>query len=436
MVIGSFSMYIYYYYSSYRKDLFISRLTSKAQVIQKLDDGQGSEDEISNALIYNDLLTLFEEKIILINSNNDITYTNILESDVLDKNVQIVKKNSIKNRFRYVHNTEEEIVLYRFESGSILFISAIDILGNDKLNNLKSTLILGNIFALMVSFFLGLIFSEKILKPLYGISKTLNIISDNDLSSRLLIPKNKDEIYLISSYFNKMMDRLQRGFINQKNFISHASHEMRTPLTKVLINLEAFKNRTKPGTKANLDLQLAIADTKVAIDLVNGLLQLAIVSKAEELERTLGRLDEVVLAQLSNVQDKYPDIALNFDLKNMDSEFEPILCYFHKDLFPIAIYNLIENAVKYGGGKPVNISIIKENEYSTVEIKDHGLGILTSDLNFIFEPLYRGRNTTSVKGFGIGLSLVKRIFDLHHLKINIESNLNEGTSIAFSIPPS
>jgi signal transduction histidine kinase len=433
IVIGSFSIYIYSYYSSYRKELFISRLTSKADVIQSIDNGQGNEDELSNALIYTDLLTLFEERVVLLNSNYDVIYTNILEQRLVDRYVRLIKRTNVQSGFVYKVDSKHEIIITKFLNGNMLLNGAIDILGIDKMNNLRSTLLLGNVFAIGMAFFLGLLFAEAIVKPLNRITKVLNRISDKDLNTRLELAKGKDEIHMISKYFNTMMNRLQRSFINQKNFISHASHEMRTPLAKVLINLEALQKRSKKGSFSHKNLQQAIDDTKITAELVNGLLQLALVSKEEELEMKENRLDDVILVQLSKAKEKYPEVVLNFEIKNMDHEFEPILGHFNIDLFPIAIYNLIENALKYSNGNPVNISLVKSDKVSTVIITDRGVGILAGDLKFIFEPLYRGTNSSEQKGFGIGLSLVQRIFDLHQIKISVVSEPQKGTAISFDI---
>ncbi|MDX2188696.1 MAG: HAMP domain-containing sensor histidine kinase [Bacteroidota bacterium] len=434
IVIGSFSVYVYFYYASYRKELFISRLSSKADVIEKLDQGQDRSSAISNSMIYTDLITLFDEKVILIDNQKQITYTNIVDGNVLDSHMVILQNAKIQSKYYYTAFGQTEIIVTQFKNGSKLIISAVDILGNDKLNNLTSTLVLGNSFALALSILLGLIFADAIVKPLNNITRTLNRISDKDLTYRLEVPKGKDELFLISTYFNGMMDRLQKSFINQKNFISHASHEMRTPLTKVLVNLQSIQRRQRKGSESYKDITLAIDDTKVAVELVNGLLQLALVSKIEELELSTMRLDDIFLAILSDLKEKYPSITVKFDLKNKDEEFEPIECKLQKELFPVALYNIIENSVKYANGNPVEISIIKENNIANVFIRDNGLGILPSDIKYIYEPLYRGQNAITKKGFGIGLSLVKRILDLHQITFNLESVPQTGTVVTLYIP--
>jgi signal transduction histidine kinase len=96
--------------------------------------------------------------------------------------------------------------------------------------------------------------------------------------------------------------------------------------------------------------------------------------------------------------------------------------------------NIITNAIKYSpsDGEAVRLSLRKDEEYTLVQVQDHGLGIPGEDLPYIFEPFYRVDKSRSKRtgGYGLGLSLCKSIMDAHQDKIEVESTLGAGTTIS------
>lgn len=104
-------------------------------------------------------------------------------------------------------------------------------------------------------------------------------------------------------------------------------------------------------------------------------------------------------------------------------------------LLQLAIYNIIENAIKYSQqGDRIELRASDNQKWVTIEISDTGLGVLKSDIDKVWEELYRGNNARHEGGTGIGLSLVKRIIERHDGKIRLESKEKEGTRVTLLLP--
>ena len=106
----------------------------------------------------------------------------------------------------------------------------------------------------------------------------------------------------------------------------------------------------------------------------------------------------------------------------------------NETLLYLALYNIVENAIKYSYDQPVVLRLSEKGDQLCIEISDQGRGIPSDDLVKIAETFYRGKNVDSIKGSGIGLSLSKSIFDHHHIAMNIDSVVNKGTTVTLIFP--
>lgn len=102
----------------------------------------------------------------------------------------------------------------------------------------------------------------------------------------------------------------------------------------------------------------------------------------------------------------------------------------NETLLQLALFNLIENAIKYGNGKPITITFKENRGKLVLIIFDQGIGISNDDLKYIGQTFYRGKNTQTIKGSGIGLALVKIILQQHQIRFKIDSELTKGTAIS------
>lgn len=206
------------------------------------------------------------------------------------------------------------------------------------------------------------------------------------------------------------------------------------PLSKLILSLEMLEKNFKKENKNARQIQESIGHAKKASGLLASLLEMAVVSKSQFIPKKPLRLDELTMKVLESISEKYPQTKISFNVSEevpSDNHFE-VVC--NEELINLASYNLLENACKYSESKPIQVTLDQNPAgVCTIHIIDQGVGIDSHDSSLITEPLYRGKNVGQSQGYGIGLSLVKRILELHQSQLVIESTLGQGTHMSFSI---
>ena len=232
----------------------------------------------------------------------------------------------------------------------------------------------------------------------------------------LLVLVSAAVLWLISRlYAMRMLDRIDRDFQTEKMFVNNASHEINNPLTAIQGECEValLADRTVPEYKDTLRRIAQEADRVVTI--MRELLRFSHVRSGEG----LGEREPVKIgALLESVAGKQCDVECSDDFTVKGDA----------NLLRMAFHNLINNAVKYAGGKPVSITIADR----CVAIRDQGIGIPPEDLPHVFEPFFRASNTGSVSGHGVGLALAKAILEKHGARIKVQSRPGVGTRVIVS----
>lgn len=215
-----------------------------------------------------------------------------------------------------------------------------------------------------------------------------------------------------------------------KRFIQRLDHELKNPLTAMQLGLANLKLQHKgESTKIIDDLQ---TQTRRLSQLTGDLRKLAIFDEQElELERV--DIADLLSETTEFINDTEHHRKVELTLPAAPWPVPNIMA--DRDLLQLAIYNVIENAVKYSNKNDhIAIRASDNKEIVNIEIADTGIGISAADIGEVWGELFRGSNGHDRKGTGIGLSLVKRIIERHHGKIDIQSKLNTGTRVIFTLP--
>lgn len=295
------------------------------------------------------------------------------------------------------------------------------------LNNLQSVLLITFPLILVLIFTTARFIAARSIKPVKEIITTANKITESDLSRRIILPQNEDELFEMSQTFNALLDRIERALDREKQFTSDASHEFRTPLAVIKGNLEVLIR--KPRTQAEYEEKVKFC--------------------VHEVDRLNVMIDELLLiARFDNHQlkSKQSSVFLNTlildSLVRFKNKIETKKITIHQDfkqsnplqidaqLLSIVVNNLISNALKYSNENgEVHIQINQTDSETTLSISDNGIGIKNEDLDKIFTPFYRSQLSSNqmVKGSGLGLSIVKKITDALQIKLEVESTINEGS---------
>jgi signal transduction histidine kinase len=273
------------------------------------------------------------------------------------------------------------------------------------------------------------------LKPISDVVKKVEDITITSLNLRVNEGNGTDEIGRLAKTFNKMLERLETSFATQKDFIANASHEMRTPLTSINGQLEVLmmKDRSKEEYKAAVGSVLE--DIRSLIDLLNRLLLIARTSsESPENYNKKIRIDEVLWQAQEEMKRFNPEFRINISLDNSLTDSDQMTVVGDEYLLKVSVSNVIENACKYSPDHSVDIKFAHTEKWIEVIFEDKGIGISKEDIGKIFEPFYRGANSNSIPGSGIGLPLVNRIIKNHNGVINLSSLVGKGTTVVIKLP--
>lgn len=294
---------------------------------------------------------------------------------------------------------------------------------------LKKILLIAFPLILIVLFFIARFFAGRSIKPINSIIDTSNLISRENLSTRIQLPQNKDELYTLSKTINDLLDRIEKAVEREKQFTSDASHELRTPLAVIKGTLEVLVRKPRNQTEYVEKINYCVTEVDRLNRLVDELLLLA---RFENQKQTIKSesvyLNAVILDTLALYSQKIKEKGITVRLEIKEDYYLVSDGY----LLSIVFGNLISNAVKYNRDKgQITISIQHEAEKLSCTIHDSGVGIPLENLEKIFHPFFRSHtaNHPEIKGTGLGLSIVQRLCNLLKIDIEIESKVKQGTVI-------
>lgn len=417
------SLFIYYYTLKNNQEDFKENILKKSKIIT---DYLFEKDELTKTQ-YIEVANILQ-----VNLTNDFYefYTfNEKNLDILTKNIDLNSnqlKEQLSNNEVYIYNIDFNYHLinkYIDNSGTyIVYLNSYDIEGENRINDMISLMFYENFITIFLILIVGFIFSNIILKPFNRLIKTIDSIKANELK-RIKLTSSKDEIYQLSVAFNQLLDRIRTAIDLQHNFISHASHEFKNPLTTILGESEWVLQKDRSLVDYKASLKTILNESSKLEQITNELFKMADASFKEEinLEDQI-ELNELIFDVISEIKQENKNVKYNF---NEDTDINSIVCG-NKDLLKIALSNIIDNCIKFSDNPLININI-KNKKRLVLTITDNGVGIPEDQLKFIFNPFFRASNVVNVKGFGIGMPLTKRILDLHSFSINVTSNQNKGT---------
>jgi signal transduction histidine kinase len=301
------------------------------------------------------------------------------------------------------------------------------------LSNLKTILYVAFPLILLVLFLVARLIAGRSIKPVTSIIETSSKITKDNLKSRITLPNNKDELYILSKTINDLLDRIEDAVEREKQFTSDASHELRTPLAVIKGTLEVLVRKPREKQEYEDKINFCVSEVDRLNSLVDELLLLARFENQKSNNKIENvYLNELILESLSRYSDKIQKRNITV-VTNFNNDF-----YIQSDyyLVSIIISNLISNAVKYSKTEGlITIDLNANKDKTNLIITDNGIGIPKDNLSKVFNSFYRSENSKNpeIKGTGLGLSIVKRLCDLLHIEIQITSEENIGTTIILSI---
>lgn len=276
--------------------------------------------------------------------------------------------------------------------------------------------------------------NEKIFRPLTRMSNTAkNMTIANLERERMDLTGARSEIYELGEVFNEMLDRLQLSYESQKQFVSDASHELRTPIAII----QGYTGMLKRWGSTEQDILEESIDaihkeSKSMQDLVEKLLFLSRHDKKTlKLEKARFSMSDVIEEMVRETK------MVNEDRIISAPVIQKINVYGDEQSLKQAFRIFIDNAVKYSGpGDEISISCENKQGDCVVTIADTGIGMMKKDVEKIFNRFYRSDDVRGkrIEGHGLGLSIAKLIIQAHAGTIKIRTQYTKGTTITVTIP--
>lgn len=418
------SLYIVFYISeniihssvrTYLKDVVIHRIDYLT-----IENGEIIIDSNFDTMIQNVEIAIYDKdfKFLYGNSPNGFEMDNKKSKD--DK-IIIIRSN---NQKWYVYNKTIELGDY----GKVWIRGVMPNIGQS--SAIETVIQISFVilpFFLILSAIGGYIITKNAFTPIEKIRRIAEKINEgNDLSQRINLGKGDDELHTLANTFDVMFDRLQTSFENEVQFTSDVSHELRTPITVILTQSEYGRGYISSVEEARKSFGIIEKEGQKMSKLVSQLLTLARMERgrqklnleninlSELLEMTLET--QILSAKTKNIKfitKIMPEIYVNIDEMMIMRVFT----------------NLISNAISYGKQDgTVTVELFLKEDKIISKISDNGIGISGDKLDKIWLRFYQVDPSKNGDNSGLGLSMVKKIIELHKGEIFVESKLGKGTT--------
>ncbi|HKJ43917.1 MAG TPA: HAMP domain-containing sensor histidine kinase, partial [Sunxiuqinia sp.] len=302
------------------------------------------------------------------------------------------------------------------------------------LHNLLLVLFLAFPVVVLVLYFVTRYMAQRSLHPVKVLTETAEKITRQNLNERIELPKIKDELYVLTSTINNLLDRIEDTLMREKQFSSDASHELRTPLSVLKGTLELMVRKPREPEYFLEKSATCLDEVNRMSVLVDQLLLLARYENSSE----PGKRSNVDLSELADQLIVHHAISLEkkeitLDLKiGKDSNI-----YSNRFMLEQILENIFANAVKYSHqNSTIAIQLSTNEQRKSLTIRDDGVGMNQQEIAGIFNRFYRADKSrnSQIKGFGLGLAIAKRFADQLEIQIDVESKVDKGTEFTLIFP--
>ncbi|AEL25263.1 sensor histidine kinase [Cyclobacterium marinum] len=431
-------MIIYILFSEYREEEFQQQQNEKIHTTIKLIEKIKQESATISYLIdQQDINDFYDEKLLVYDSGKNLIFASL---DSLD----IVKAESILNKLsqtqRWIETKEENydlIGIYAEANNQTYYAvsKAYDAFGYTKMYFLRNVLIGIFLFITFVVILISRFLSNKISKPITALADKLK---QYDLSKEkveeLPIETTSYELKQLTLSFNELIKRTNEAFVFQKHTIHHISHQLKTPISVLVSELERIKNLS--NTKIiKSDIENQINKTKSLGSIINVLLEISKIEAGQQTKKQFLRIDELFYDVMEELNGIYFDF--HFEVNYLPDEFNEkrLVINLNPILIRQAIQNLLINCVSYSNNSKAEIKFdcTQLNELK-IQILNSGKPISKREEMFLFNHFFRGQNSEGKIGFGLGLVLTKKIVELNSATITYSNPIPNTNVFELKFP--
>jgi signal transduction histidine kinase len=403
-------------------------------VLRSIDNGLNAKAKAIATLISEDegVNFKFSDEILKEYSQHSKQYFQIIKGSKIIEKSQSLGENTLPiiNKTQTVNFKDEPVRIVPFSfliNNKQFTIECAQDIDNqiDLLQTYLGILSIAIVIAIFLSALGGLFIVNTMLKPIKKISQTISKLSESNLLKSHIDENVASELKPLAVAFNRTFERLDNVFVRQKQFVGDVSHELKTPLSVILMETE-MALRKQRSLQEYIDTINQIKDSAVHMKgIIETLLKLISIENTKLIEKKTCNIKEMMHKSIVLLKQQLEKKRIVFSITGDTFFIEA-----DETLITEVFLNLLDNAIKYNKENGT-IDIEINPDKKTVEITDSGIGIPEKDLDKIFDKFYRSDPSRSktIEGLGLGLSLVKEILDLHKAKIKIKSTPNIGTKV-------
>ncbi|MRX69787.1 Signal transduction histidine kinase [Flavobacterium resistens] len=434
VLAGSFVLF-----KTHRQDLYYERLEDSALItaffyfekdeITKIDSSRYQRIEIQYKKITNQTIRIYNAK------TQELYLRDGIDIQLSNNELKAISKKGV------LHFTKENRqftgLFYKDNQGDfIIVVSGVDTVGDRQLDVLGLMFILCYLLGIPLNFLLARFLARQTFRPFEDVIAKVNTITTENLHSRLEMPtvSGKDEIKELITTFNYLLERLESGVTIQNNFLKNASHELKTPLTIIIGDIDVSLQQPRTNEQYEEVLQSLRKDTFQLKSILDELLILSGLQVSEPEQMETVRIDEILWNILEKKAIEYPESKVSVNFESIVENEDLLSVNANKHMLFIALHNIIDNAIKFSFPSQVNVFAFEKNGKLLLEIVDQGSGIAEKDKESVFDLFFRSDRTRHIKGQGLGLFITMQILKRHDISLTLDSELEKGTRFSLLFP--
>ena len=432
---------VFILFSAYREEEFQQR--QKAKIILTINLIAQYKEQSENLSKAMDELTIndfFDEKLLIYDGQKHLIFSSIDDLSIIDPENIL---NELSPESIWVETKEGEYDLigtyYDKDGKSYYAISkAYDEYGISKLEFLKNTLSLIFLGILVTVVLISYFLSKKLAKPITQLSEDIHHFNFSASPKQLLDHPTTGLVEIDQLYqrFNSLLKRTNESIAFQKHAVQHISHELKTPITILVSELERLKLDTDDKKQADQLGQLA-SKAKSLGEIIQSLLQISKMEAGQELEIHSVRVDELLFDLMDDFRTIAPEFTFDFQLDFSEDQMDEsrLKVKANPVLLKQAFQNLLSNCIAYSDDTTASIQLSSDSaDELSISFSNSGPTLTHKEQALLFDHFFRGKNSQGKVGFGLGLVLTKKIIHLTGGSIQYHICANKKNSFILCLP--
>lgn len=400
-----FVMTIWFQFQEVDQDLNEQLRKRTDQIEQLMQDQNLSFAEASQYM---------DQSLIQTTQRNQLPSLSSSERDQLEQDGEITIDGTWIDPAQYIRQTE---------SG---YLVSTPIAGQRILDGLQTSGVIGIVVTIIVAFILTWLAVTLVTRRIRRISEAAIEVTNGNYDVSITEGGN-DEVALLVENFNHMTEALRRNDHLAKDLVASISHELKTPIASIQGFSRLLQTEENPDKRQQY-LSIMEQESIRLSRLTSNLVRLSRLDHQTIIERKRYRLDEQLRTCLLLLERQWTEKSLRLEL-----DLPEVFVEWEEELMQHVWLNLLENAIRFSPESGVLEVTLHEGKQIRVTIRDEGPGIAEQDLPYVFDRFYQGEQSRANVGHGLGLSIVKRIIDLHDGELTIENHPNQGAIVTVTL---